>query len=59
MLQFLLDVPPDPTFAEKAKNNIWLIVVAIVAIVGIVGFFVWKRRKSNQGNKWMPGGTLD
>ncbi|OPZ16434.1 MAG: hypothetical protein BWZ05_01911 [Bacteroidetes bacterium ADurb.BinA245] len=51
MLQFLLDVPPDPTFAEKAKNNIWLIVVAIVAIVGIVGFFVWKRRKSNQGNK--------
>ncbi len=51
MLQFLLDVPPDPTFAEKAKNNIWLIVVAIVALVGIVGFFAWKRRKNNKESK--------
>ena len=51
MLQFLLDVPPDPTFAEKAKNNIWLIVVAIVAIVGIVGFFVWPNEPKMEGHK--------
>jgi len=48
MFRFLLDVPPEPTLAEKAKTNIWLIIIALAAMVGIVAFFIWKRRKNKQ-----------
>ncbi|HUM97810.1 MAG TPA: LPXTG cell wall anchor domain-containing protein [Chitinophagaceae bacterium] len=48
MLQLLLDLSPEPTLAEKAKSNIWLIVIAIVALVGIAGFFIWKNRKNKK-----------
>lgn len=48
---FFLDVPPEPTLVEKAKNNTWLIIIALAALVAIVAFFIWKQRKNKQGKK--------
>ncbi|HEX4877020.1 MAG TPA: LPXTG cell wall anchor domain-containing protein [Chitinophagaceae bacterium] len=49
MLKFLLDVAPEPTFTERAKNHNWLIIVALVALAGLVVFFILKRRNTNKG----------
>lgn len=51
MFRFFLDVPPEPTLAEKTKNNMWLIIIALVALVAIVAYFVWKQRKNKQDKK--------
>lgn len=51
MFRFFLDVPPEPTFTERAKNNTWLIVIALVALVALVAYFIWKQRKNKQERK--------
>ncbi len=48
MFRFLLDMPTEPTFTERAKNNTWLIVIALAAFVAMVAYFIWKRRKNKQ-----------
>lgn len=48
MFRFFLDMPPEPTFTERAKNNTWLIVIALAAFVAMVAYFIWKQRKNKQ-----------
>ena len=48
MIQFFLDVMPEPTLVEKAKSHVWLIVIAIAALIGIVAFFIWRNKKNKQ-----------
>ncbi|HRE36917.1 MAG TPA: LPXTG cell wall anchor domain-containing protein [Chitinophagaceae bacterium] len=51
MLRFFLDMPPEPSFTERAKNNTWLIMIALAAFVALVAFFIWKQRKNKQDRK--------
>lgn len=51
MLKFFLDMPPEPSFTERAKNNTWLIVIALAAFVALVAYFIWKQRKNKQDKK--------
>jgi len=51
MFSFFLDMPPEPSFAERARNNTGLIVIALVAFVALVAYFIWKQRKNKQDQK--------
>jgi len=51
MLRFFLDMPPEPSFTERAKNNTWLIMIALAAFVALVAYFIWKQRKNKQDRK--------
>lgn len=48
MFKFLLDMPAEPTFTERARSHTWLIVLAVAALVGLVVFFIWKQRKNSK-----------
>lgn len=51
MFRFFLDMPLEPSFTERAKNNTWLIVIAVAAFVALVAYFIWKQRKNKQDRK--------
>ncbi len=51
MFRFFLDMPPEPAFTERAKNNTWLIVLALAALVALVAYFIWKQRKNKENKK--------
>ena len=51
MIDLFLDIATERTFAEKARSNWWLIVIALVALAGIIGLFIWRKRKSKQQKK--------
>lgn len=47
MYSFFLDLSTEPTFFEKSKQHIWLIVISMLALVGIILFFIWRKKKKN------------
>ncbi len=52
IIQFLLDIPPEPPVSRAMKSgNSWLIWVAVAALAAIAGYFFWKqkRNKKNAG----------
>lgn len=46
MNSFLLDLSTEPTFIEKSKSHIWLVVISLVALAGVIALFIWKKNKN-------------